>query len=197
MNLRTASIPFLVVCVVLFLFLISVYPVHAGNTLTIAEPAQPSLFELSDTVMTVHRQSDYLTAGERMFQLAPFQKEEKQTGTIVITGLINEEISGMGITCSPSHQVIAGLVALKQKISKRLLIVAGSRHEIDDYSIGTGVPERRFDFYQADAEIAYQITKRLSAGISFTYTEKERSDNNFTDYEYENNQTIFNITGSF
>jgi len=197
MNSRAFGIPFPVVCFVFFFFLASVHTVHAGTNLTIAEPAKLNSVELSSTIISVDLQSNYLTTGGKTIQMVPLRKGAKQPETILISDLTGEETGGIDTTGYYSHQVIADLIALKQKIAKKLSIVTGGRYEIDDYSIGTGVPERISDFCQPDAEIAYQITKWLSAGISYTYKERKTSNITFADYEYKNNQTMFNITGSF
>ena len=198
MNSRTLNISFVVLCVVLSVCLISVQSVYASDKIKIDEPGELNFFELQSTVTEIHPQNHYLMiASEKIIGLVDSRRGRKRFRTIRILDLTKGAADSADTTYCYYNHVVAGLIALKQKVANKLSITVGGRHEIDDYNISTNFPGRKPDFYQADAEIGYQITKWLHAGISYTYKENNASNNNFADYDYKNNQTMFNITGSF
>jgi hypothetical protein len=118
------------------------------------------------------------------------------TRTTFWIDLVKGEIDSVDATYYSYDQFIANF-ELIQKVGSKILVMAGLRYEIDDYNSSARATEKKFDLYQANAGINYQIMKWLSAGISYTYKEKNASNNTFADDEYKDHQTMFKITGSF
>ena len=116
--------------------------------------------------------------------------------TMVMVNLTKGEIDSVDATYYSYDQSLAGLT-LNQQVANKLSITVGGNYEIDDYNSKAGALEKKFNLYQANAGINYQIMKWLSAGISYTYKKKDASKSDFADEEYKDHQTMFKITGSF
>jgi len=120
------------------------------------------------------------------------------TRTTIWLDLTRGEIDSVDDTYYSYDQFVANF-ELIQKVGSKILVMAGLRYEIDDYNSSARATEKKFDLYQANAGINYQIMKWLSAGISYTYKEKNanRINSATKDEEYKDHQTMFKITGSF
>jgi hypothetical protein len=118
------------------------------------------------------------------------------TRTMIMIDLTKGEVDSVDATYYSYDQFVAGLT-LNQQVANKLSITVGGCYETDDYNSNTNAAEKKFDLYQTNAGINYQIMKWLSAGISYTYKKKDASKNNFVDDEYKDHQTMFKITGSF
>jgi hypothetical protein len=116
--------------------------------------------------------------------------------TTIMIDLIRGEVDSVDATYYSYDQFVAGLT-LTQQVVNKLSITVGGNYEIDDYNSSASATEKKFSLYQANAGINYQIMKWLTAGISYTYKEKDASKSDFADDEYKDHQTMFKITGSF
>jgi len=83
MNLRTLSIMFAVLCIVLSASIISVQVVSADNSFEIDKSADLDFFELQSTIMEVNPQNNYLIAGEKFIELADFRKGRNRFKTML------------------------------------------------------------------------------------------------------------------
>ncbi|RZB29827.1 MAG: hypothetical protein SRB1_02107 [Desulfobacteraceae bacterium Eth-SRB1] len=121
------------------------------------------------------------------------------TRTTIMIDLTKGEVDSVDATYYSYDQFVAGL-RLNQQVVNKLSITVGGNYEIDDYNnSAAGTPEKKFNLYQANAGINYQIMKWLRAGISYTYKKKDANQINAQtkDEEYKDHQTMFKITGSF
>jgi hypothetical protein len=118
------------------------------------------------------------------------------TKTTIMIDLTKGEIDSVDDKYYSYDQSVAGLT-LNQQVANKLSITVGGNYEIDDYNSNTGAKEKKFNLYQANAGINYQIIKWLTAGISYTYKKKDASKSDFAVDEYKDHQTMFKITGSF
>jgi hypothetical protein len=116
--------------------------------------------------------------------------------TAIMIDLTRGEIDSVDATYYSYDQFVAGLT-LTQQVVNKLSITVGGNYEIDDYNSSASATEKKFNLYQANAGINYQIMKWLTAGISYTYKKKDASKSDFADDEYKDHQTMFKITGSF
>jgi hypothetical protein len=116
--------------------------------------------------------------------------------TTIMIDLTRAEIDSVDATYYSYDQFVAGLT-LTQQVVNKLSITVGGNYEIDDYNSSASATEKKFNLYQANAGINYQIMKWLTAGISYTYKEKDASKSDFAGDEYKDHQTMFKITGSF
>jgi len=110
--------------------------------------------------------------------------------------LVKGEIDSVDAIYYSYDQFVANF-ELIQKVGSKILVMAGLRYEIDDYNSKASALEKKFNLYQANAGINYQIMKWLTAGISYTYKEMDASKSDFADDEYKDHQTMFKITGLF
>jgi hypothetical protein len=118
--------------------------------------------------------------------------------TTIMVNIIKGEIDSVDDIYYSYDQFVAGLT-LNQQVANKLSITVGGNYEIDDYNSNTCAVEKKFNLYQANAGINYQIMKWLTAGISYTYKKKDANQINdqTKDEEYKDHQTMFKITGSF
>ena len=112
--------------------------------------------------------------------------------------LVKGEIDSVDATYYSYDQFIANF-ELIQKVGSKIQVMAGLKYEIDDYNSTASATEKKFRIRQANAGINYQIMKWLTAGISYTYKEKNANRMNLAtkDEEFKDHQTMFKITGSF
>lgn len=118
--------------------------------------------------------------------------------TTIMIDLTKGEVDSVDDIYYSYDQFVAGLT-LNQQVANKLSITVGGSYETDNYNSKAGALEKKFNLYQANAGINYQIMKWLSAGISYTYKKKDANQINIQtmDEEYKDHQTMFKITGSF
>ena len=85
-------------------------------------------------------------------------------------------------------------IGAKQMFTDKLTGKVDLSYTYDDYDAYNGADERQDDTYMARLGLDYQIQEWLTAGVNYTYKQRESNDN---DKDYTNNRVAFTVGAAF
>jgi len=142
MNLRTLSITFAVLYVVLSASIISVQVVSADNSFKIDESADLDFFKFQSTIMEVNQQNNYLIAGEKFIELVDFRKGRHRFKTMLRNS--NGEKTSLGSFRRGQKVFIRGFElpdgTIKAREIYQLAGTVETRNDLRKYSFFEKVP---------------------------------------------------------